>query len=130
MSAHRSFFVAGIVLLAALVAFLPDTSAAQDSDDDAAEPKWIQLYWDADNRDPGEFVEYTLDDSDLQIDTIAQWDNGDQRWLLWRPGVPAFVNGFTELERGAIYWFRADVRRFGTSGVRSLTGRRPIWVFQ
>ncbi len=107
MSAHRSFFVAGIVLLAALVAFLPDTSAAQDSDDDAAEPKWIQLYWDADNRDPGEFVEYTLDDSDLQIDTIAQWDNGDQRWLLWRPGVPAFVNGFTELERGAIYWFRA-----------------------
>ena len=107
MSAHRSLFVAGIVLLAAFVAFLPDTSIAQDGGGDDAAPKWIQLYWDADNRDPDEVVDYTMDDGDLRITTIAQWHNGDQRWLLWRPGVPAFVNGFTELQRDSIYWFQA-----------------------
>lgn len=114
MPARRSPLAAGLVLLAALAALLPATSIAQDGDDDAAPSKWIQLYWGADGRDPGEFVESILDGSDLRITAIAQWDNGDQRWLLWRPGVPAFVNNFSELERGSIYWFRATYVGSGT----------------
>jgi hypothetical protein len=104
MSAHRRLAAIGAVTLVLAVALLPGVSRAQD---DAPASKWIQLLWDVESVDAGAVAEYHARESDLRITTIARWDNGDQRWLLWRPGVPVFVNAFTRLDRGSIYWFRA-----------------------
>lgn len=104
MSAERRLIVAGAVALVLAVALLPGVSRAQD---DAPLTRWIQLLWDAASVDAETFAEHAAETSDLRITTIAQWHNGDQRWLLWRAGAPSFVNDFTRLERGAIYWFRA-----------------------
>ena len=104
MSAHRRLPAIGAVALVLAVVLAPGVARAQD---DAPISKWIQLLWDAESIDAEAVAEHHARESDLRVTTIAQWDNGDQRWLLWRPGVPSFVNGFTRLERGSIYWFRA-----------------------
>lgn len=104
MSAYRRLVAAGAVALVLAVALLPGVSRAQG---DAPLSKWIQLLWDADSVDAEAVADYHARERDLRITTIAQWHNGEQRWLLWRPNVPAFVNDFARLERGAIYWFRA-----------------------
>ena len=104
MSVHRRLTAIAGVVLPLAIALLPGVSTAQE---DAPISKWIQLLWDAPSVDAGPLVEHAAEHSDLRITTIARWDNGEQRWLLWRPGVPAFVNAFTELQEGSIYWFDA-----------------------
>ena len=104
MSAHRRLTTIAAVVLALAIALLPGVSTAQE---DTPVSKWIQLLWDAESVDADALVEHAAEHSDLRITTIARWDNADQRWLLWRPGVPAFLNGFTELQQGSIYWFHA-----------------------
>ena len=104
MSAHRRLTTIAAFVLALAIALLPGVATAQE---DAPLSKWIQLLWDAPSVDAGTIVEHAAEHSDLRITTIAQWDNADQRWLLWRSGAPAFVNAFTELEQGSIYWFHA-----------------------
>ncbi len=104
MSAYRRLAAVGAVALVVAAVLLPGLSRAQG---DAPVSKWIQLLWDAESADAAAVAEHHARESDLRITVIAQWDNGDQRWLLWRPGVPSFVNDFTRLERGSIYWFRA-----------------------
>ncbi|MXY80043.1 MAG: hypothetical protein F4Y94_10260, partial [Chloroflexi bacterium] len=104
MSTHRRLAVAGAVALVLVVALLPGVARAQD---DGPSPRWIQLLWDAESVDAEAVAGYHAREHDLRITAIAQWHNGDQRWLLWRAGAPALVNDFARLERGAIYWFRA-----------------------
>ena len=111
MSAHRRLTAIAGVVLALAIALLPSVSTAQE---DAPISRWIQLHWDAPSVDAGTLVEHATERSDLRITTIARWDNADQRWLLWRPGVPAFLNGFTELQQGSIYWFYATYTGSGT----------------
>ena len=121
MSAHRRLTTIAAFVLALAIALLPGVATAQE---DAAGPRWIQLLWDAPSVDAGTLVEHAAEHSDLRITTIARWDNADQRWLLWRPGVPAFVNAFTELQQGSIYWFSATYVGSGTAGVRHPVARR------
>ncbi len=104
MSAYLRLSAIGAAVLVLAIALLPSVATAQE---DVPGPRWIQLLWDAPSVDAGTLVEHAAEHNDLRITTIARWDNGEQRWRLWRPGVPTVVNGFTELQRGSIYWFRA-----------------------
>ena len=104
MSANPRLIAIGAVALVLVVSLLPGVSRAQD---DGPPTRWIQFLWDAESVDAEAVAVYHARESDLRITTIARWHNGDQRWLLWRPNVPAFVNDFTQLERGSIYWFHA-----------------------
>ena len=104
MSARRRLTTIVPLVLVLAIALLPGVATAQE---DAPGPRWIQLLWDAPSVDAGTLVEHAAENRDLQITTIARWENTDQRWLLWRPGAPAFLNDFTELQQGSIYWFHA-----------------------
>ena len=92
-----------IAVLGALL--IPGALTAQAPADDAPAPRWIELYWDVGTTVAADFVETHLEPAGITTQVIAQWRNNEQRWVTWRPGVPAFVNRFTDLEPGAIYWF-------------------------
>ena len=121
MSAARRLIVAGAVVLVLAVALLPGVSRAQD---DAPLSKWIQLLWDAESVDAEAVADYHARERDLRITTIAQWHNGEQRWRLWRPSVPAVRQRFRAAGARRDLLVPRDLCRAGAAGLRHLAGGR------
>ena len=47
-------------------------------------------------------------DVSAQVGVVYHWVAETQSWASFRPGVPAFLNGFDTFERGASYWVRSS----------------------
>ena len=47
-------------------------------------------------------------DVSAQVGVIYHWLAETQTWASFRPGAPAFLNGFDTFERGASYWVRSS----------------------
>lgn len=95
------------VLLGAVL--IPAMLAAQDPEGDPSPAPitlWAQVYWSAPTMSATEFAQSLSEAHGATLEAVAHWVYADQQWTSWRPGVPAFVNAFTELEKGQVYWFR------------------------
>ena len=115
MSAHRRLTTIAAFVLALAIALLPGVATAQE---DAPGPRWIQLLWDAPSVDAGTLVEHAAEHSDLQITTIARWDNADQRWLLWRLWCACVRQRFHGAGAGLHLLVLRDLYRLRDAGVR------------
>ena len=47
-------------------------------------------------------------DVSAQVGVVYHWVAETQTWASFRPGAPAFLNGFDTFARGASYWVRAS----------------------
>ena len=82
------------------------TRASTDPNTVSLHADWNVVVWDG--ADGAGVLDALGSDVAAQVDVLYRWVAETQTWTSFRPGGPAFLDGFDTFERGASYWVRAS----------------------